>query len=52
MTLNYLMEQWPGSWRSILRSMYANSFVLCLKCGGLPQERFIDAHDSACPGKL
>ena len=52
MTLNCLKKWWPKTWAAVLQDMYTQGFALCLKCGGLPHETFIDPHNTACPGKL
>ena len=51
MTINCVMKAWPKTWATILQEMYRDGFALCLKCGGLPHESFLDAHNSACPDK-
>ncbi len=51
MTLQCLQQHWPRTWRAKLSRMFREGFVLCLKCDGLPHEKFLDAHNAACPNK-
>ena len=51
MTLRNLRQFFPKTWGEELQEMYLDGFVLCLKCGGLPYEDFIEAHNAACPGR-